>query len=502
MKISRRSILLASSSLFLSKYSDAQLIGFDGVVNAGITSSSATPLSLPTGAIAIYSILRLITWNGNCCQVIRASDSAVKEIGFVKNRIDVASLITFQGASTLTVSKWYDQSGNTNDAVQAIVANQPGVLTSKRYNGCTPIIFNSNNNGSLSSPSIFMGVPAGVSVDQSTCAMFMAGFPRVSGYYDSWFCLTQSSPVIDYFLDPSAVSRTETPNVPPIGGVVVGLNSSPSTLGLWVNDDLTPVSPFGSSTIAGGWLGFLTSVTGYSGMHDGCAVVIYPRTLSGTDVTIVQSAFYQAFGIVHLFSGQSQILCDGDSITEQFGATYNQGWVPTAFKSFPTSKMLNLGVPGQSMTSMTGNVTTKIVSRFSASYSKNIVIVWGGTNDITGGATAASTYTSLQSYTSTAKAAGFKVIWATMLPRTDLSGAAQVQWTAYNTLIRAATLGQSNTADALADVQSNATMGPLAAASNTSLYCIAPDDVSGGIHPTDLGNSLLAPYFVTALGEL
>lgn len=147
--------------------------------------------------------------------------------------------------------------------------------------------------------------------------------------------------------------------------------------------------------------------------------------------------------------------------------------------------------------------SSRIASRFNAGLAKNICVIWAGTNDIRASVSAATTYSSLQAYTSTVKAAGFKVVWVTMLPRSDLTaGAMQTAWTSYNSLITGATLGQSNTADVIADVASDAIMGPFAASSDPTLYCNVPGDTSVGVHPTDLGNTYVLPYIVNAVNSL
>jgi hypothetical protein len=53
------------------------------------------------------------------------SDNAEQDIGFRGNVVDKAAADSFAAGSLLFISKWYDQSGNTRDLVQATQANQP-----------------------------------------------------------------------------------------------------------------------------------------------------------------------------------------------------------------------------------------------------------------------------------------------------------------------------------------------------------------------------------------
>ena len=65
-------------------------------------------------------------WTGNAIQVYNGTTT--KDIGFVANSLDTASLLSFAGNGTVTVSKWYDQSGNGHDAVQATPSLQPAIV--------------------------------------------------------------------------------------------------------------------------------------------------------------------------------------------------------------------------------------------------------------------------------------------------------------------------------------------------------------------------------------
>jgi lysophospholipase L1-like esterase len=231
-------------------------------------------------------------------------------------------------------------------------------------------------------------------------------------------------------------------------------------------------------------------------------LIIYPTPLSSFDQVAMNSNLAMVFNIKQ--SGYAgQVLLDGDSITYGYGGSLNQSWTKTLAAQFPSYRSYSFGVPGINMATLLTVESVRIVPRFNAGLTKNILVIWAGTNDIVAGTVATSVYANLQSYTSAAKTAGFKVVWVTMLPRTDLTVGEQTQWTAYNTAIRAATLGQSNTADALADVQSDPTIGPFSAASNHTYYCnVGPNDFSIGVHPTDIGNAIVAPYIIAAVGSL
>jgi hypothetical protein len=88
-----------------------------------------------SGALAAVSIRRLNSaYTGPCMRVRRSSDNAEQDIQFSGNYCDESSITSFVGGGNGFVVKWYDQSGNGNDAGAVSFANairfQPRVVTS------------------------------------------------------------------------------------------------------------------------------------------------------------------------------------------------------------------------------------------------------------------------------------------------------------------------------------------------------------------------------------
>jgi hypothetical protein len=107
-------------------------------LNLGILSSSqsaAAPsasllLDTYAGAAVAYSFRKLRTaYTGNCIKVLRASGGSL-DIGFVLGVLDTATLLTFAGLSETRISKFYDQSGNGNDANLASFSVSPIIVSS------------------------------------------------------------------------------------------------------------------------------------------------------------------------------------------------------------------------------------------------------------------------------------------------------------------------------------------------------------------------------------
>ncbi len=92
---------------------------------------SAPPLlDTYTGASVAYSVRKLRTaYAGPCLRVRESGGNTETDIGFSGNNLDTASLAVFCAGVDGFVTKWYDQSGNANDAAQATAANQPKIVS-------------------------------------------------------------------------------------------------------------------------------------------------------------------------------------------------------------------------------------------------------------------------------------------------------------------------------------------------------------------------------------
>lgn len=78
-----------------------------------------------------YSVRKLSsTYSGNCIRV-RNGSNVDADIGFDSNgNLDEAALLTHCGSGDGFIAKWYDQSGNGGDLVQATDAQQPQIVSS------------------------------------------------------------------------------------------------------------------------------------------------------------------------------------------------------------------------------------------------------------------------------------------------------------------------------------------------------------------------------------
>lgn len=72
---------------------------------------------------------RLSAHGGPCLRVRRSNDGDEADIGFAgSGALDTGTLLAFAGAASAYATRWYDQSGNGRDAVQATAALQPRIV--------------------------------------------------------------------------------------------------------------------------------------------------------------------------------------------------------------------------------------------------------------------------------------------------------------------------------------------------------------------------------------
>jgi hypothetical protein len=106
----------------------------------GGTGAAKTATATPTftgvldnlpAAAAAFSIRRLSgAYTGPLLRVRRSSDNATQDIGTtISGDLDAAALASFCGSGSCFAATWYDQSGNSQNAVQAGTTSQPRIMS-------------------------------------------------------------------------------------------------------------------------------------------------------------------------------------------------------------------------------------------------------------------------------------------------------------------------------------------------------------------------------------
>jgi len=92
-----------------------------------------TPLldqSFATGATAAYSLRKLKSSATKAVRVREDGSNTETDIGFVDGELDETELLNHVGSNNGFVTKWYDQSGNGNDASNSTASQQPQIVNS------------------------------------------------------------------------------------------------------------------------------------------------------------------------------------------------------------------------------------------------------------------------------------------------------------------------------------------------------------------------------------
>lgn len=180
------------------------------------------------------------------------------------------------------------------------------------------------------------------------------------------------------------------------------------------------------------------------------------------------------------------LVADGDSITFGQGAT--NPYTALMGLSGNSWTITNKGIPGELLSTMLTNAPTAIDPLFTSKFSKNVVVIWGGTNDIANSQQPVDVYANLTSYIAARHAVGWKVIAVTMLSR--------VGWDAKKDQYNALILANTAKADGIADFSGT----PLGVDNG---YLNATWFQADEIHPTTLGVvTYEAPIISTAVNAL
>lgn len=148
-------------------------------INSYQFATSAPPAGLLldtyTGAAAAYSFRQLRTGVTNVVRVRRSSDNTEQD--FTATQITDGTLTSFCGAGDGFVRTWYDQSGNSQDAIQATADAQPRIVSGGVLDtdGGTPAM-------SLISEDFLQA--SSFSVSQPCSFAFVANKTNASHYFD------------------------------------------------------------------------------------------------------------------------------------------------------------------------------------------------------------------------------------------------------------------------------------------------------------------------------
>lgn len=474
-------------------------------------SNKPASLVLPAGALAVYSVAKTPSWNGACMRIKRSSDNTQTDIGFTSTGwFDMAAAVAFAGGSTITVEKWYDQSGNGYDAIGA-GTDRPTLIAGNTINGKQPISFYKNTGtGGTWVGAAQLTLPAGVSVSNRAFTMatcYADGVGVVgSGVVDAnsltelgavaspnrgllFYRVDNSVLASDGFKFEASDKKLFTPRCGQVESLIYG--SDASNLFLRNNGNTVTSAAFAAQTYTGGFIG-VGSLVLKTAMEQ-FAYVVYGSTLSADDRALIDTAFNTTFGANIPMT--SKIVYEGDSITAGTAQSAEMYGYPRVVSAINRQSMgvYNLALSGRLMATCYANRANSTARR-DASVAKNFSSIFAGTNDLSNrasgtivgyGTTVWTSY--LLPFIQAMQAGSFdRVFVGTMVAR-SWAGSAQdiidqeAERLVYNTLIRnnATTYGYT--------VLDYASLSEMSVSTNTTYFV-------DGVHPTKLGYSVMGTY--------
>lgn len=175
-------------------------------------------------------------------------------------------------------------------------------------------------------------------------------------------------------------------------------------------------------------------------------------------------------------SPTQNLVIEGDSLS----GTSN----PTEYPVFltlnqPPWSIENVAIGGTNTTQMLAR-GANVDAAYNASLSKNIAIIWGGTNDAAAGISNAQSWSNLAAWSAARHTKGFKTIVVTLLCGNPINTQIYANWV--------------GVFDGLADPASNANIGPPSSNCSNTTYFL------DGIHPTVFAaQTIIAPINQAAI---
>jgi lysophospholipase L1-like esterase len=172
------------------------------------------------------------------------------------------------------------------------------------------------------------------------------------------------------------------------------------------------------------------------------------------------------------------VVFDGDSLTA--GTPLNTAPYPSQFTANTGQPVNNTGVSGDGLANRHTKYAAEVAPLYDAS-TKDTLVILAGTADIRGGQGGAFVENEIHAYCALARATGFRVVVATLIPdgETDWTATMEAYRTEYNTWLRS---NHASFADGLIDFASIPALDP----DNPAYY------QADKLHPTNRASRLMA----------
>lgn len=401
-------------------------------------------LALPGSPYMVHSVVRYRGWRGPCVNVRNVQTGATKDIGFKDGLLNREALRAFLGDALGEVVTWYDQTGNGRHLTQATAANRPMISADHHVKGVVPISVDGAPDGTLIKTRKSLGV-TGLSLSSRavTCLQWVMqpnGINRGSPFalmvgpttmgleLLTGASLSAPTSVGFFTFDGTTVNGAST-LLPKSEGCMIGITSGASAIKPWVDGASATHNLAANQTITQQLLGWDSSADNYY-LGDVFCNVVYASELTATDVAKVRAEMAAAFSQGPV--GAAQLVIHSNSQWTGHAQTgcntllwYLQKYLPR-----PVS-IANRSIWGTTAALEYTNRVAILGSAFDTNFPIRVYYYEQGVNDITGGATAAATYTKAKDTIAYAKSVGATHAIFGLCPATG------GQYDVYNGLIQA-----------------------------------------------------------------
>lgn len=397
-----------------------------------------------------------------------------------------------------------DKSGNGNDLVFPSDAAR-ATYKANIYGGKPVLRFNGSSHYAVAAVTAITGTKLGLFAFYirrgSTTNTALVGLSSSTGSGVSYDSAATGIPIIDLGGKPEVYRNAGEKALGPypyvIGDPIASAVIFDGTYSrIWHNRDRWfNVADSGSFNfdriIVGSYYAGANDPAGHFGQNDMGRILVFTASAFGGAVEAKGSKFIAGKYSVPFLKGCT---CDGDSLTSGFGVAAADAYPAQLQASLgATWAVRNMGVSGQSVVNMETDAATEIDVCYASDRSKNILVAWGGTNDMASfGSSAAQAYADFVTYCTNRRAAGWKVVAMTMIPR-EADATLETKRLTFNTSIRN---NWATFADALVDLGLDANIG-LPGSQNNATYFQADT-----IHLKAAGMAIVSAAAATAVGSL
>ena len=435
-----------------------------------VVSAAAASAILPTVSAApriLYATKKTASGATTAATVRRQSDSVMQAIGFDANGdLDLAAARTFAGTSTLThgvlaLVTPADQSGNGLASTATTGAVSPWLISERDAYGPNfadraAFSFGSQKYAftGVSAAQVSLTFPSGLTRGSQNYAMFYVAAPLVSYQNNALVLLGTVTGATrnNVFTDKSGGleigsvnSGTFSGKIQPIALLprtnpqVISVVSRSDAKTAWMEDLSAALSAEDVQTLTGGGFGLTGAGAAYYTNQDFYAYAEYPSTITDAEAASIRSTLSAAYA-----TGKraNRIVVADSSTPEGVGSINNRNY--SHLMRGQLSKdvdLYNVAISGNTITNARDQAAAKVDPLYSTS-ARSFYLIDSGSNDIlsytsgTAANDAASIYAILKTLVQARISVGWRVLVATITPRSDYTAYQEQVRVALNTQMR------------------------------------------------------------------